>query len=726
MEDLTGKTLGQYQITGPLGEGGMASVYKAYQLGMDRYVALKILPRHFASDPQFVKRFEQEAKIIAKLQHPHILPVHDYGEEDGYTYIVMPFVETGTLADVLHGEPLPIHQISHIMTQVGDALDYAHSQGVIHRDVKPSNVLVDERGNCMLTDFGIGKILTGTTQLTRTGDVIGTPAYMSPEQGLGKELDGRSDIYSLGVMLYEMVAGRQPYKAETPMAIIIKHINDPLPPPRVVNPAIPEPVERVVLKALAKDREHRYGTADEMVAALNAVVTLETSQKGVPTLQATPAVDVSTPTAVKVTPLTPPTVRPKRRGNLPWILAGIGGLGVIGVIVIVGFLALANRFWGNQAVDETPITTSGITPLPANNITTEITPKSTPKNPVSPVAIYESHPNKAAYVFDSQDLVLIAPAVQWKDDPGLLDVNQAEILVDPKGEFERVARLSVHGYGHGEQTAWITVRLDVPEAVDIVLIPVATSLNGTLDETDSESGLEISMRDPDSDQESWTYASYLYETQLGVPYVYAFADASPFRGRQVNLMIRLRQIDVCAGSHCTHDADFYIGDLYYGLLPDFCTVQSNSELLLYDYYDDPTPQQVTACEHPLSYYFLDIEDGPYNSYGGGESEYRLPFALPENAELIEFRLYYGYYTRGMTINNHSITPEDVYDAFPQRSGVYLNIPEPSRYSLFNNTPGVLGSYFDWGQNNFSMILYTENPWEERPFDVFMRFKVPVP
>ena len=145
MEDLTGKTLGQYQIIGPLGEGGMASVFKAYQPGMDRYVALKVLPRHFASDPQFVKRFEQEARIIAKLQHPHILPVHDYGQHDGYTYIVMPYVETGTLEDLLIGKPLAMEPIKSMMSHVGDALDYAHSQGVIHRDVKPSNILVDER-----------------------------------------------------------------------------------------------------------------------------------------------------------------------------------------------------------------------------------------------------------------------------------------------------------------------------------------------------------------------------------------------------------------------------------------------------------------------------------------------------------------------------------------------------------------------------------------------------
>ncbi|MBI3361426.1 MAG: serine/threonine protein kinase [Chloroflexi bacterium] len=270
MEDLTGKQLGPYRVVAPLGEGGMAAVYKAYQPGMDRYVALKILPRHLASEPQFVKRFHQEAKVIAKLQHPHILPVFDFGEADGYTYIVMPLVEYGTLAGLRQGYPLPLKQIRSIVAQVGDALDYAHSHGIVHRDVKPSNVLIDERGNCMLTDFGIAKIVEGTAKLTTTGGITGTPAYMSPEQGLGQKIDKRSDIYALGVVLYEMATGRVPFTAETPMAIVIKHINDPLPPPRTVNPAISETAERVILKALAKTQEDRYQTAGAMVEALNA------------------------------------------------------------------------------------------------------------------------------------------------------------------------------------------------------------------------------------------------------------------------------------------------------------------------------------------------------------------------------------------------------------------------------------------------------------------------
>ena len=270
MEDLSGRTFGVYRILEPLGRGGMASVYKAYQPSVDRHVALKILPRHLAEDPNFLARFEQEAKILAKLQHPHILPVHDFGESDGFTYIVMPFIRTGTLAATLTGQPLPFDQIKRVIAQIGDALDCAHTQGLVHRDVKPSNILLDERGNCLLADFGIAKMLEGTDALTATGSLIGTPQYMSPEQGMGTPIDGRSDIYSLGVVLYEMATGQVPFEAETPLAVVVKHIHDPLPLPSRVNPTIPEPLHRMILRAMHKDPSERFPTANAMVAAMSA------------------------------------------------------------------------------------------------------------------------------------------------------------------------------------------------------------------------------------------------------------------------------------------------------------------------------------------------------------------------------------------------------------------------------------------------------------------------
>ena len=272
MENLTGKQFGPYQIVAPLGEGGMAAVYKAYQPGMERYVALKVLPRNYADDPQFLARFQREAKLLAQLQHPHILPVFDFGQSDGYTYIVMPFIPSGTLTGQLNGTPLPLARIRQVIAQVGEALNYADARGMIHRDIKPSNILIDESGNCLLTDFGLARMVEDAVNLTSTGTIMGTPAYMSPEQGSGSKIDSRSDIYSLGVVLFEMATGRVPFQAETPIAIVFKHVQDPLPPARSINPDLPEAVELVILKSLAKNPDDRYQTAADMVRAIQAAI----------------------------------------------------------------------------------------------------------------------------------------------------------------------------------------------------------------------------------------------------------------------------------------------------------------------------------------------------------------------------------------------------------------------------------------------------------------------
>ena len=272
MEDLTGKQFGHYQIVAPLGEGGMAAVYKAYQPNMERYVAIKVLPRHMAASEEFTARFRREARMLAQLQHPHILPVFDYGEADGYPYIVMPHIVSGTLADVLRSKRLSLSEVRRILTQLGDALSYAHTRGMIHRDIKPSNVLVDERGNCLLTDFGLARMAEASSHLTTSGAVMGTPAYMSPEQGAGSTIDHRSDIYSLGIVMYEMVTGRVPYIAETPVAVVFKHIQDPLPSIHKFNPDLPDSVELVLRKALAKSPEDRYQNAEDFVSAIQNAI----------------------------------------------------------------------------------------------------------------------------------------------------------------------------------------------------------------------------------------------------------------------------------------------------------------------------------------------------------------------------------------------------------------------------------------------------------------------
>jgi tRNA A-37 threonylcarbamoyl transferase component Bud32 len=277
MEDLAGKTLGNYRIVERIGRGGMATVYKAYQPALERYVAIKVIHPHLAEeDEQFLKRFRREAKAVASLRHPNIVQVFDFGTQDGVTYMVMEYLEGPTLKAVLNelaqkGKMMPLEEVLHTCQALASALDYAHQQGMVHRDVKPANVTMTAKGDVILTDFGIARIVGGT-QYTLTGAVTGTPAYMSPEQAQGERGDERSDIYALGVMLYEMVVGQVPFDADTPLAVIMKQISAPLPLPRQLKPDISEAVERVILKALAKDPKDRYQTVAGMSAALEAAL----------------------------------------------------------------------------------------------------------------------------------------------------------------------------------------------------------------------------------------------------------------------------------------------------------------------------------------------------------------------------------------------------------------------------------------------------------------------
>jgi serine/threonine protein kinase/sugar lactone lactonase YvrE len=268
VSDLIGLTIDRYRIVEQIGAGGMAVVYKAFDPAMDRYVAIKIPRQELTSDPTFRARFTREARVLAKLEHPHILPVHDFGEENGRFYLVMRYVGEGSLREMIARGPLPLDQAVRLIGQVAEALAYAHRNQVIHRDVKPANVLVDQEGSALLTDFGIAKLLQETMHLTGTSESIGTPYYMSPEQVRGQPVDARTDIYALGVVLYEVLTGRCPFVAETPLAVALMHLNDPLPLPHEVNPTLPEALERIILRAMAKNPADRFQTADEFAIAL--------------------------------------------------------------------------------------------------------------------------------------------------------------------------------------------------------------------------------------------------------------------------------------------------------------------------------------------------------------------------------------------------------------------------------------------------------------------------
>jgi eukaryotic-like serine/threonine-protein kinase len=273
LNSLIGKSLGQFRIVEQIGVGGMASVFKAYQPTLDRYVAIKVLPAYHARDPIFVKRFTQEARSVAKLAHPNIVQIHDFGEQDNITYIVMEYVESGTLKDRLKERPLTVPEAVDFVIQAAEGLGCAHSHGIIHRDVKPANMLLRKDGHLLLSDFGIAKILEGTVNLTRVGTGIGTPQYMSPEQGTGQPVDRRSDIYSLGIVLYHSLTGRVPFTADSPLSITVKHLNDPIPVENLRVKGVPQPIEQVLLKMTAKAPEDRYQTTDELIEALTRALT---------------------------------------------------------------------------------------------------------------------------------------------------------------------------------------------------------------------------------------------------------------------------------------------------------------------------------------------------------------------------------------------------------------------------------------------------------------------
>ncbi len=276
--DLSGQDLGRYRILERVGQGSMCSVYKAYQAGLDRYVAIKVLPTRFSRDALLTARFQREAQSIARLKHPNILQVYDVGQEGELPYIVMQYVEGGTLKSLL-GQPLPLDYTVEIIAQIAAALEEAHRQGIIHRDVKPSNVLMERPDWFLLSDFGLARVIKASARLTESGITVGTPAYMSPEQGRGEKVDGRSDVYSLGVVLFEMLTGALPYEDSTPMSVVVKHITAPVPHPSEFNPDISEPVERVVMKALAKDLAERYGSAKELSSALKKAAASVSSPK---------------------------------------------------------------------------------------------------------------------------------------------------------------------------------------------------------------------------------------------------------------------------------------------------------------------------------------------------------------------------------------------------------------------------------------------------------------
>jgi len=261
---MIGTKLGPYEIIEELGKGGMATVYRAYHPPMERYVAVKVIRRQLVEELAARERFQREARIIARLEHPHLLPVYDFDGGHDPPYIVMRLLEGGTLKEALAGRRLPLVEVSHLLLQIGAALDYAHRQGVVHRDIKPSNIMIDQEGNAFVMDFGIAR-MTGRDVadggLTATGTIIGTPDYMAPEQSYGQGgITLQADIYALGVMLFEMLTGQLPFQGKAPMDTILQHLTHPVPRATELNPELDPRIDQFITTAMAKEATQRYAT----------------------------------------------------------------------------------------------------------------------------------------------------------------------------------------------------------------------------------------------------------------------------------------------------------------------------------------------------------------------------------------------------------------------------------------------------------------------------------
>jgi tRNA A-37 threonylcarbamoyl transferase component Bud32 len=345
MTFATGQNVGPYRIIAQLGQGGMATVYKAYHAALDRYVAIKVLHRAFTEDPNFLARFQREARVVAKLEHPNIVPVYDFAEHDGQPYLVMKFIEGETLKARLGRGTLTRVEALRIVEAVGRGLAYAHQRQVLHRDIKPSNVLLAPDGGIYLADFGLARMAQSGESTLSSDVMMGTPHYISPEQARGeRDLDARTDIYSFGVLLYELVVGRVPFNADTPFSIIHDHIYTPLPLPRSLNPRVPEAVERTLLKSLAKDRDHRFQTIAEMVTAFRQAV-LGQPPAGVPDIPTATEPATTRPRHGEEETLAMPAsardtaARQTRRRSWAWVAGGLG----IACLCLGAFAVAANR-----------------------------------------------------------------------------------------------------------------------------------------------------------------------------------------------------------------------------------------------------------------------------------------------------------------------------------------------------------------------------------------------
>jgi serine/threonine protein kinase len=343
--------IGRYIIKSELGRGGMATVYRAYDPSFEREVAIKVLPREMRHDLQLRTSFEREIKLVAALEHPSIVPIYEVGDEDGQPYFVMRYMTGGSLAGSIARDKFSLQETARIIEKIALALAHAHKKGIIHRDLKPDNILFDENGNPFISDFGVAKLTEASVSLTGSG-AVGTPAYMSPEQAQGTNVDNRSDVYGLGVIIYQMLSGQQPYKADTPTGVVIKHVTEPVPEILSVRPDLPVEVDVLIKTSMAKDRDQRYPSTLELAKALNLIAF---GSEGTSILNADGGIRSTLNTFSGR----------DSRGNMGLVVAG-----VVVFIAVVGFFLLRNQL----SIAERPTSTPTLAAVPPT-LTTVPSPK---------------------------------------------------------------------------------------------------------------------------------------------------------------------------------------------------------------------------------------------------------------------------------------------------------------------------------------------------------------
>lgn len=479
MSSLVGRTLGQYEIVDVIGRGGMATVYLGRQASIDRYVAVKVLPPHPALDEGFKERFQLEAKTIGSLQNPNILPLFDYGAVDDVIYLVMQYVEGGTLEDLIELGPMNIKKVDKIVRSIASGLDYAHRKGVIHRDIKPGNILIHE-GHTLLADFGMVKMVAGDSNLTGTS-IVGTPSYMAPEQGQGLDVDHAVDVYALGAMTYEMLTGQRPFNGSTPMQMILAHINDEVPDVRDLRPDLSEDVANVIQRSLAKKPENRYQSAGEFSEAFTSAYrnnedTMADPQNRIVASQTnrTVARNSSADTTMAFSDSNTNTSNPDITGQQatqiivrdkvnPLVL--MGGFGLIALVIVIVAVLLINNDNNNNTINNPPPTELVVASTPA--------PTDVPALVIPPEATFGEVRFSTENTFGDRIEVRLRNVSPIQGEGNYVAwLNNTET-----GDMLSVGRVIVDGLGEGTATFTDTEGRMLASAYNTVLITIETDIS---------------------------------------------------------------------------------------------------------------------------------------------------------------------------------------------------------------------------------------------------------